>query len=199
MGRNCRRCVVGNPGAWRVDAEENAPLPLPTMPIKTGGSSCAYFFSRHSACASPRHHWLHSAHAQGNAVYLVTYVEMMPSAVAPAAALLKQYRDATFHGRRQPSRRSAAGIGASDPIRMIEAWRDKAAFDAHGQSASTTEFRDKLTADRGGALRRAHQQSAVRRPLRTASSQRFPLRFMSSPTSTSFRRAKTTAWRRSRP
>lgn len=35
------------------------------------------------------------AHAQGNAVYLATYVEVMPNAVASGVALLKQYRDAS--------------------------------------------------------------------------------------------------------
>ena len=35
------------------------------------------------------------AHAQGNAVYLATYVEVMPNAVGPGVVLLKQYRDAS--------------------------------------------------------------------------------------------------------
>ena len=34
---------------------------------------------------------LPSAHAQGNAVYLATYVEVMPNAVIAGTALLKQY------------------------------------------------------------------------------------------------------------
>ncbi|HMG77270.1 MAG TPA: hypothetical protein VK591_01210, partial [Xanthobacteraceae bacterium] len=36
-----------------------------------------------------------SAHAQNNAVYLATYVEVMPNAIAPGTALLKQYLDAS--------------------------------------------------------------------------------------------------------
>jgi hypothetical protein len=38
-----------------------------------------------------------SAHAQSNAIYLVTYVEAEPDAIAPASALLKKYRDASSH------------------------------------------------------------------------------------------------------
>src|ERR1700681_4396492 len=38
---------------------------------------------------------LPSAHAQGSALYLATYVEVMPNAVAPGTALLMQYRDAS--------------------------------------------------------------------------------------------------------
>ena len=34
-----------------------------------------------------------TAHAQNDTVYLVTYVELMPNAVASGAALLKQYRN----------------------------------------------------------------------------------------------------------
>ena len=36
-----------------------------------------------------------AAYAQGSSVYLATYIEVMPNAVAPGIALLKQYRDAS--------------------------------------------------------------------------------------------------------
>lgn len=86
-----------------------------------------------------------SAHAQSNAVYVVTYVEMMPSAVAPGAALLKQYRDAT--SKEDGNLRTEALQEIDRPSRfvIVEAWRDKAAFDAHGQNAGTASFHDKLT------------------------------------------------------
>ncbi|HWS06879.1 MAG TPA: antibiotic biosynthesis monooxygenase family protein, partial [Xanthobacteraceae bacterium] len=77
------------------------------------------------------------AHAQGNAVYLATYVEVMPNAVAPGIALLKQYRDASL--KEDGNLRAVALAEIERPSRfvVVEAWRDKAALEAHGQSAAT--------------------------------------------------------------
>ncbi len=85
-----------------------------------------------------------SAHAQNNAAYLATYVEVMPDAVAPGMALLKQYRDASL--KEDGNLRAAALAEIDRPNRfvVVQAWRDKAALDAHGQSAATLKFRDKL-------------------------------------------------------
>jgi quinol monooxygenase YgiN len=86
-----------------------------------------------------------SAQAQSNAVYVVTYVEVMPNAVAPGAALLKQYRDGSV--KEDGNLRAVALQEIDRPNRfvVVEAWRDKAAFDAHGQNAGTAQFREKLT------------------------------------------------------
>jgi hypothetical protein len=35
------------------------------------------------------------AHAQGNAIYVTTYVEVMANAIAPGVSLLEAYRDAS--------------------------------------------------------------------------------------------------------
>src|SRR6516164_5919601 len=80
------------------------------------------------------------AHAQSSAVYIATYVEVMPNAVAPGAALLKQYRDAT--AKEDGNQRADALQEIERPNRfvVVETWRDKAAFDAHGQGASMTSF-----------------------------------------------------------
>jgi quinol monooxygenase YgiN len=84
------------------------------------------------------------AHAQGNAVYLATYVEVMPNAVGPGVVLLKQYRDASL--KEDGNLRAVALAEVERPNRfvVVEAWRDKAALEAHGQSAATSKFRDKL-------------------------------------------------------
>jgi quinol monooxygenase YgiN len=84
------------------------------------------------------------AHAQGNAVYLATYVEVMPDAVAPGIALLKQYRDANLKEDGNLRTDALAEIERPNRFVVVEAWRDKAALDAHGQSAATLKFRDKL-------------------------------------------------------
>jgi quinol monooxygenase YgiN len=84
------------------------------------------------------------AHAQGNAVYLATYVEVMPNAVTPGVALLKQYRDASSKEDGNLRAIALAEIERPNRLVVVEAWRDKAAFEAHGQSAATSKFRDKL-------------------------------------------------------
>ena len=84
------------------------------------------------------------AHAQGNAVYLATYVEVMPNAVAPGIALLKQYRDASSKEDGNLRAKALAEIERPNRFVVVEAWRDKAALEAHGQSAATLMFRDKL-------------------------------------------------------
>jgi quinol monooxygenase YgiN len=84
------------------------------------------------------------AHAQGNAVYLATYVEVMPNAVTPGIALLKQYRDASSKEDGNLRVKALAEIERSNRFVVVEAWRDKAALEAHGQSAATLNFRDKL-------------------------------------------------------
>jgi quinol monooxygenase YgiN len=93
---------------------------------------------------------LPSAHAQGNAVYVATYIEVMPNAIVPGIALLKQYRDAS--SKEDGNLRAVAFAEIERPNRfvVVEAWRDKAAFDAHNENAATLEFRlkfrDKLKA-----------------------------------------------------
>jgi len=84
------------------------------------------------------------AQAQDGAVYVVTYVDVMPSSVAPGAALLKQYSDASR--KEDGSVRVAVlqEIGRPNRFAVVEVWKDKAARDAHVGAASTTQFRDKL-------------------------------------------------------
>jgi len=86
------------------------------------------------------------AHAQGNAVYLATYVEVMPNAVASGVALLKQYRDASSKEDGNLRAKALAEIERPNRFVIVEAWRDKAALEAHGQSVATLKFRDKLKA-----------------------------------------------------
>jgi len=85
-----------------------------------------------------------SALAQSNAAYLATYVEVMPNAVVPGIALLKQYRDASLRQDGNLRAEALAEIERPNRFVVVEAWRDKAALDAHGQSAATLKFRDKL-------------------------------------------------------
>jgi quinol monooxygenase YgiN len=85
-----------------------------------------------------------SAHAQNNAAYLATYIEVMPNAVAPGIALLKQYRDASVKEDGNLRAEALAEIDRPNRLVVVEAWRDKAALDGHGQGVATLKFRDKL-------------------------------------------------------
>jgi quinol monooxygenase YgiN len=85
-----------------------------------------------------------SAQAEGTAAYLVTYVEVMPNAVASALPLLKKYRDAVFHEDGNLRAEVLQELDRPNRFAIVEAWRDKAALDAHSQTVNTTQFRDKL-------------------------------------------------------
>jgi quinol monooxygenase YgiN len=87
-----------------------------------------------------------SAYAQGSPVYLATYVDVMPNAVASGTALLKQYRNASLHEDGNLRFEVLQELERPNRFAIVEAWRDKAALDAHGATASTVQFRDKLKA-----------------------------------------------------
>ncbi|HUD86390.1 MAG TPA: antibiotic biosynthesis monooxygenase [Xanthobacteraceae bacterium] len=87
-----------------------------------------------------------AAYAQSSAAYLATYVEVMPNAVGSGAALLKQYRDLSFKEDGNLRVDVLQEIERPNRFVIVEAWRDKAALDAHAQAASTLQFRDKLKA-----------------------------------------------------
>lgn len=85
-----------------------------------------------------------AAHAEDRAVYIATYIEVLPTAADPAAALLGRYRDAIrkedgnlrFDVLREVARPSRFAI--------LEVWKNKAALDGYEKSASTLHFRDQL-------------------------------------------------------
>ena len=87
------------------------------------------------------------AHAQAAAtgpIHVATYVEVGTGSVKEGIALLKQYRDAT--AKEAGNTRIGVGqeMGRANRFVVLEIWKDQAAFDAHGKSASTTGFRDKF-------------------------------------------------------
>ena len=85
-----------------------------------------------------------TALAQSDAVYLVTYVELMPDAAAAGTALLKRYRgeSRTQSGNLQLD--VLAEIKRPNRFAIIEVWRDKASRDAHDRSATSAQFSEHL-------------------------------------------------------
>jgi quinol monooxygenase YgiN len=84
--------------------------------------------------------------AQDNAVYLATYIDVMPNAVASAAALLDRYRDAGRNDSGNLRFDVLAEIARPNRFVILETWRDQAALAAHVQSANTAQFREQLKA-----------------------------------------------------
>ena len=87
-----------------------------------------------------------AAHAEDGGVYVVTYVDVMPSSVAAGATLIRQYRDAGRKENGSVRVEALHEIGRPNRFAIVEVWKDKAARDAHVAATSTAQFRDKLKA-----------------------------------------------------
>ncbi len=78
------------------------------------------------------------------AAYLVTYVEVAPSASGTMTSAFKQYRDASrkedgyvrFDLREQ--------VGRPGLFSVVETWRDQKAIDAHAAAAHTKRYQDAI-------------------------------------------------------
>jgi quinol monooxygenase YgiN len=100
--------------------------------------------------------------AAAGPINIATYVEVGTDSVKKGIALLKQYADATR--KEAGNMRTDVGqeIGRANRFVVLEIWKDQAAFDAHGTSASTTAFRNKLKAIQNAPYdERVHSGMAV--------------------------------------
>ena len=87
----------------------------------------------------------HTATAQDEGTaYMVTYIEVAPSATADAAALLTAYADASRGADGNMQFQALQRIGRSSHFAMLETWRNAEAQDAHAGSAAAARFRDAL-------------------------------------------------------
>jgi quinol monooxygenase YgiN len=84
------------------------------------------------------------AYCEGDEIYIISYVEIMPSGLHSGSALLNRYRDA----RREQSGNLRSTvlheIGRSDRFAIMEVWRDKTAADNPDRAASAFELREEL-------------------------------------------------------
>jgi quinol monooxygenase YgiN len=85
-----------------------------------------------------------SAYAQGNAIFLATYVDVMPNSVDAADRLLDRYREASRRDDGNLRFQVLQEISRPNRFAIIEAWKDKAALDAHVSADHTRAFRDRL-------------------------------------------------------
>ena len=81
-------------------------------------------------------------------VYTVTYVEVMPTSKAEAATLLRRYREAAQKEGGNLRCEVIQRIDQPHQFAILEIWKDQAAFEAHGKTATTTEARGKIAAIR---------------------------------------------------
>lgn len=77
-------------------------------------------------------------------VYVVTYFDVAPQAEAQAATFARQFAEASRHEAGNADFEMLQEIGRPNRFAILEAWRDKSAYDAHGAAPSTATFRDKL-------------------------------------------------------
>ncbi len=91
------------------------------------------------------------ATVEGN-IYSVIYAEVMPTSRGDGAALLKRYREATRNEDGNLRCEVVSRIEHPHQFVILEAWKDRKAFEAHGQSTTTREFRDGIQAIRNAPL-----------------------------------------------
>ena len=86
-----------------------------------------------------------AARAEGAApIHVATYIEIVAASVKDGAALLTQYRDASRKENGNMRAEVAREIGRPNRFVVLEVWKDQAAFEAHGKSAGTSAFRDRM-------------------------------------------------------
>jgi quinol monooxygenase YgiN len=85
---------------------------------------------------------VHAEDTVSSPVYIVTYFEVAPTAAAQTAPLARQYAEASRKGDGNLSFEVFEEIGRPSRLAILEGWRDKKAYEAHGLAAAA--FRDKL-------------------------------------------------------
>jgi quinol monooxygenase YgiN len=84
------------------------------------------------------------ADAQDSAVYIATYIEVMPGAADSGAALLGRYRDASRKEDGNLRFDTLHEIARANRFAMLEIWKDGAALEAHGKASGSLDFRERL-------------------------------------------------------
>jgi quinol monooxygenase YgiN len=84
------------------------------------------------------------AHAQDSAVYRATYIEVLPNAADSGAALLGRYDGASRKEDGNLRFDALHEIARANRFALLEAWKDRAALEAHDKASSTLEFRERL-------------------------------------------------------
>ena len=77
-------------------------------------------------------------------IYAVAYIEVMPPSIADAAALLKQYREASRLDVGRVRLEVLQQCDRPTHFAIVETWQDQKAFEAHGREAHTRALHERL-------------------------------------------------------
>jgi quinol monooxygenase YgiN len=86
----------------------------------------------------------HGDEASEAAVYMVAYLEVMPPSTGEAAALLKQYCEASRQEEGHVRLEVLQQSGRPDHFAIVEVWKDHQALEAHAMAAHTRQFHEQL-------------------------------------------------------
>jgi quinol monooxygenase YgiN len=78
------------------------------------------------------------------AVYMVSYLEVMPPSAGEAAALLRQYREASHTDEGYVRLEVLQQSGRPDHFAIVELWKDQKTCEAHARAAHTRQFHEQL-------------------------------------------------------
>jgi quinol monooxygenase YgiN len=84
------------------------------------------------------------ARAQEAALYVVSYVEVAPSASAAAAGLLRQLANAARKEDGNMRFEVLERLAPPNQLAIVSIWRDQKAYDAYAAGAHSKEFREKI-------------------------------------------------------
>jgi quinol monooxygenase YgiN len=114
-----------------------APAPTPANPPAEANPTAATPAPAAPPPAAPA-----PAAAAAGPVYVVTYFDVMPNNALKAVALLRQFAAATRKEAGNTEFTVLQEIARPGRFALVEAWKDKTAYDAHG--AATKALADKL-------------------------------------------------------
>jgi quinol monooxygenase YgiN len=100
--------------------------------------------------------------ASDAAVYVVSYVEVMPASATEAAVLLRQYGEASRTDAGLMGLEVLQQCGRPDHFAIVESWQDQQSFEAHGGGAHTRAMHEGLETLRSSPYdERLHQGFAL--------------------------------------
>ena len=77
-------------------------------------------------------------------IYVVTYIEVMPSSQSEAMALFRQYHEASRKEEGNVRLEVLQQSSRPDHFALLEVWQDQQAFAAHGMATHTKQWREQL-------------------------------------------------------
>jgi quinol monooxygenase YgiN len=78
------------------------------------------------------------------AIYVVSYIEVMPPSQHAAMTLLRQYRETSRQEAGNMRLEVLQQSGRPAHFALVEVWQDQQTFEAHAKAAHTTQLRDQL-------------------------------------------------------